>query len=426
MQVNRTMRVAQLGVVALCAVGVVAQLENCRAPGEYAPGTQTQCDRNTDCEWCERNQFSFDFLCCETGEWIGPHLTNPLLFYMVWNSVPYTIILVLVFELLETLLLTFLGSFDLLFDDAGDYETMAASFIGDVFIQGGLGLLIGWTIRTIFLAPTLVSSKQRARAYDEHGRRRIYIVVYLLALLSYMLAGQQTSSGTRWGLAANTAVQLVFIWIVYPFAFESDRDKRMIWTQLDGTVYGGWMKFGFFFTWGATVLLSHALHFANNQPTFAINEFYQQWVVMIPWAVVLLIIAFGVSVARHDGYSVWTTLGIAAVIGGIVTWGVYQLVDNTRDALIWVGVGVGAVALLFFAIAAFVNWKNVRIPGAPPEANYYAVHSTRKGSRAIFSSGGDAADKPLLDTKATAPLSRFATAGVRRRTVRVRSKLDFE
>lgn len=334
-------------------------LPNCRAPGPFVPDLSTPCDVDAVCGWCSRNQLSFDFLCCESGTYIGPHMTNPMLFYLFWNSVPWTVILMFAFELTEVLLLTMLGSFELLFSDQTDLETQSSSLIGDVLLQGGLGLLVGYLLRVIFVVPTLVSSAARANAFSPGcGRRVVYVVLlYGPVLLSYALIGWTTDAGFRIGLVLHTVVHVAFIWIVIPLVIGSRQptDDNMVWRQLDGTVFGGLRKTLFFAVWGFIVLLSHSVHFARNQPSFAANEWFQQWLVMWPTAALLLIGAIVVSARRRDYYTVLILFAVVGLIGWLALWSAYALGSDGSTAFIWLGVASLAVAIGLF-LAATRPW----------------------------------------------------------------------
>jgi len=360
---------------------------NCRAPADYLIGATSQCNVATDCNWCERNGLSMDFLCCETGMWLGPHFTNPLLFYLVWNSVPYTVILVLSYEILEVLLLVVFGGMSFVFTNDTDFETLAAALIGDVLIQAGSALIVGYCLRALFLVPTLVSSKERARAYDLRGRRVLYIVLYLALLSTYALVGTLTpdDDSVRGGLMLQTGIELVFIWLVFPVFLTADYDREMIWRRQDGTYFEGTRKTVFFLLWGLIVLTSHALHFAslNNQPIFSFNEWYVQWTFTGPLTALLLIITFIVSWLRRDTYTAWITVGIVLFGGGLVIWFSHHILQETSDTMLWIGgVLVAIGAIIFMVVGSAVDPTNAEIDGTTRKTDS-AVESTRLGSRTI-------------------------------------------
>jgi len=393
-------RMQALVVFALAGV-VHAALPNCRAPGAYTVGGVTQCDISTECDWCSRNHLSFDFLCCETGKWLGPHLTNPLLLYLMWNNVTWTVLLVLAFELFEVVSLAIAGSSVPLFADERDFETIAAAFIGDVAIQGGLGLFIGWLLRSLFRVPTLVSSVERAVAYDLRGRRALYIVLYVLVLTSYAVCGVTIGANAeRIGLMLQLAFQLIFIWFVWPVALNNtESDRELIWRVDRSTVYGGPKKTLFFGLWGITVIAAYVPHFAAsaNQPVWSINEWYMQWSVTAVWALVLALVTLMVSVARTDWYTVGILTGSMLVASGFVCLFAYAITaPGTTTLVIW-----GAVLL----VVGIIVWL-VTATATDYEASAAAI--TRRQSFTTFVEYTE--QKPLL-TPAAAAYASYRSAG---------------
>lgn len=400
-------------------------LPNCRAPGgPFVPDLAVACDVAASCGWCMRNHLSFDFLCCESGTYIGPHMTNPLLLYLFWNNVPWTVLLVLAFELTETLLLTMLGSFELLFSSETDLETASASLIGDVLIQGGLGLFIGYLLRVVFLVPTLASSPQRADAFSPGcGRRAVYVVLlYGPMVASYALIGWTTASGLRIGLILQTVVHVLFIWLVVPLATASKRplDDDMIWRRLDGSVYDGWRKWLFFAVWGGIVLASHAVHFARHQPTFAANEWFQQWLVVGPVAAALLVAALAVSVRRRDWYTVFVLLAAACAYGWLASWTAYSLGGHQATSLVWLGLAffVAAIALFLAAARPWLRDGMLRDGTAVPgdtTTRLPAVALTRRAAETAVGRGKPAETEPML------AMPQAAAATVAGRQIRSRT-----
>lgn len=323
------------------------------------------CDRAALCDWCTRDHFSYDFLCCETGAWIGPHLTNPLALYLFWNSLPWAALLVLAFEVAEAFALTTFQSIDVLFPAEQDFETMAGALIGDALLQGGLGIAIGYALRVIFITPTLVSSPERAEQNDGgFGRRAVYVVViYGLFLLSYLLPGQATSSGFRWGLLAQTLVSLALIFSVATF-LNSDLDNELLWRRQDGTLWEGPRKTWFFVTWGTVVVLANVTHIFSGQPLFSVNEWFQQWYLMVPVAVLLLIIAAFVSFARKDTYTGLSTIAVIFTGLWVAMWLAYAADGSDAKGYLWVGAGSAAFAAILYIVAAFMTRRPNTVPGS--------------------------------------------------------------
>lgn len=340
---------------------------------------------DAECNWCERNHLSFDFLCCESGKWIGLHLTNPLVFYIVWNSEVVTIAVVLAFEVFETFLLTTAGSAPLLFEDNEDSETLAASLMGDALIQGGLGLVIGYLLRVLFLTPTLVSSRARAFAYDAMGTRIFYMIVYIGTLIGFGFAGFETTTGVRLGLLATTVWVLMFVLIVYPCVLSRPIDDRMLWTMRNGEVWPRTQRYAFFVTLALIIVAAHAPHIAPNQPIYAVNEWYQQWIVMGTIALVLYVLAFIMSVSRQDAYTAWTLGGIGALVVWITAWLYYGIhVNTTSEIVLYVSAGMLVVATVALCVANSVEWTGVRMPFTRAGDHLSAVESTRRASQTVY------------------------------------------
>ena len=377
-------------VASSLATPCIAALPSCRTSSdEPEPGVASACNVSAVCAWCERNHLSFDFVCCEDGNWIGAHLTSPLLFYLVWNDVPATIIVVFATELVEIFVLTVFGSFATLFSDARDAETMAASALGDVLVQGGLGLALGYALRALTLAPTLVSSAARARAYNERTLRAQYIGVFVVAYaltLGFFLGASlaETNPADRYGVVAQTAVELVFAWLIYPVLVATRAGTRMIAQQADGSSWPSTRRAVFFGGWGLIVLATHVPHIVVS--TAFVNEWYAQWAVAVPLTLLAYVVLALVSYARADRFTCALAVAVVFGIGWLVAWFTYALTGRTSVALLV----VGAVALAFAALAAVVaayaleSGERVAIEGAGARNTLPAVAVTRAAARRIF------------------------------------------
>jgi len=372
------------------------------------------CNTTALCDWCERDHFSYDFLCCETGAWIGPHLTNPLALYLFWNSLPWAALLVLAFELVEAFALTTFQRLDVLFPEEQDFETMAGSLIGDVLLQGGLGIAIGYALRVIFVVPTLVSSPDRVDGVEKKSkakwRRLGYVALYGLFLLTYLLPGQATSSGFRWGLLLQMVISLLIL-ALFAVLVNDDLDKTLLWKRPDGSYWEGNRKLFFFFTWAFVIVAANVTHIPSGQPLFSVNEWFQQWYIMVPIAAVLLIIAVAVSFSRKDTYTALSTIAVIFTGVWVGLWVAYAVDGTDAKGFLWVGVGFAVLAAILYIVAGSITRKPNTVPGAKQGNTLPAIQVTHA----------------LPDTKMavkradkeTTPLMREAqSAGLRKRSLK--------
>lgn len=306
-----------------------AQLENCRAPGAYEPGTMTACDPSTECiSFCARTHLSLDFLCCEQDPWMALHFANPFFFMLAWDNMLWTIIFTFVSEVAEVFVLTIFQSFPVLFEDASDVETLASSYLADVVIQGGLGLVAGYVLHRLCDAPTLVPYV---------AARGWFIALSIAPLVtSVFLTTATTSSGARWGVMVQTALLLLVLWVVYPLVLPAWSTKSH--------------RFAFFALAGVAVL-------AANVPVFVdavwfINQWYQMWLFLVPVVALYVVIAGVVSCVRADYAEVAVDVGLFATLVWFWLWFAYAATGRTSVTLIVTGSIALVVAIIAFIVSA--------------------------------------------------------------------------
>lgn len=332
--------------------------ENCRPGDGSVPGVATICDLVVDCVYCERNHLTFDFLCCEGGQWVGMHLTMPLIVYLFLGDALYTLFFVMAFEVFECVLLTFIGGFVALFESPTDVETWAASAVGDVFIQGVLGVLFGSVLAHTWRAPPMLPGVQAARRTGHVGRRAVYATVFAVMLACSLFNLLSDDISFRTGLLLVTLSQLFIIWAVLPFCFTRPSDYDLLWARPDdGTVFRGPDKFFFFLGWGLVLVVAHAPHFAGSQPTFATNEWFQQWLFVAPWFALYAIVGIIVAAWRGDAHAALTVSGCLAFAAAVASVVYDLIVFNTsvpEGALGYLGLVLFGVSVTLFIAAQAV------------------------------------------------------------------------
>lgn len=108
-----------------------------------------------------RDQFSLDFFLCEQGNgWPGLHFANAITTYMFFPNFILAGFIVFITELLEWSSYVLIGRpLGFNFENELDLETVAGSWVADVLIQGGSGLIVGYFIHIIWDSPPLVPLK---------------------------------------------------------------------------------------------------------------------------------------------------------------------------------------------------------------------------------------------------------------------------
>lgn len=338
--------------------------------------------QGTACDWALRDHLSLDFLTCEPGKWIGPHATNPMLFYLAFNDVTAAFAVTLAFEAFEVTVKSFVGDFTLLFVDPGDMETLAASLVGDAVIQGGLGITIGYCVRAVFLLPTLASSAERARAGGTLAKRRraTYLVAYAALTTSYLLCGRQVEGGgLRYGLLVQTGILCVGVLVAYGVWFQTPDDVQLIWVRRDGTRLESWRMWGALWTIVAFILVAHLPHVPGDaaQPLFTTSEWYMQWILSGLFAGVLWVAALATACARTDLGEATTLVSVGLLWGGLVVW----VAGSSTDAAGYIGSVLLVLGTVGVVVSEAADWPHPTVPGAPASSWRAAVSETVYTSR---------------------------------------------
>jgi hypothetical protein len=333
---------------------------NCRAPEPYVPGARERCDVEASCsDYCARNHLSFDFLCCDAQlGWIAVHITNPIIFHLFFQDPLWTVALVAIDEVLEFGVSAIFRGSVVPFSGWQAAESATGALLGDVLINGGLGLLIAFYLTAIFESPApLVSSGARARAYNathKHDNAAYYraflVLTWLLHqfLFLFIHLDDGSPAGTD-GLLISTIAQAVLLFIVYPFMLfgsPNARDDALLWAP----GYPRWRRIAFFYAWGVVMLLIHVPLLVGGG-TWLANDWYISWAFGGGTALLLAIVAVGVESYAGRGRRILLHIGLALLalgLGGLLAYGIADSSDGDDD------IGSSAAALLVLGAVLFI------------------------------------------------------------------------
>jgi hypothetical protein len=293
-----------LTFIFLCVTQLHAYVTDCRGgrPPSIAPNLLERCNITASCDFCDRNHLSFDFLCCEdTGGWVSAHFVTPFLFYVYFQNPEWTMLLALGFEPFEQLAVNLTS----LAINERDAETLFGSVVGDAFIQGGTGLWVGVLVTYCFDFPLLVSTEYRAKMFNSMGRRRRYIIGWMLHTAAIMTLS--FSSGTiLYGLYINMALQLLLFWVIFPWAtqiYHTVADENLIWRQNNSNsqTFPRNKRVGFFYLVGGIIF---CIQISNAGINYLPNNWYQVWLTEAIIVTGLTIAAVVIAKNRKDYFSI--------------------------------------------------------------------------------------------------------------------------
>lgn len=350
----------------LFITGAIAYVTDCRGgrPPSIAPNLLERCNVTASCNYCDRNQLSFDFLCCEDNSgWVSAHFLTPFLFYTYFQNPEWTMLLAFGFEPLEQLAfnLTAISVSEL------DAETLFGSVIGDAILQGGSGLWIGVLVTYCFDFPLLVSTERRAHRVKRPGRRRRYIFTWMLHTTAIMLLSFK-SDNVLYGLYANMALQILLFWGIFPWVtqlYHTDIDDELIWRKRfdESYVYPRNKRTGFFYLVGAIII---SIQLSNAGFYYLPNDWYQVWLTEAIIITGLTTAAVVIAKQRKDYFSVVGFL--SGYSFGIATaFSVCGLAFETPTFL------YVALGFLIVSIAGFV-FSQIYLSRPPP----YNVNYSRR------------------------------------------------
>lgn len=290
----------------LFTTAVVAYVTDCRGgrPSSLAPNLLERCNVTASCDYCDRNHLSFDFLCCEDNSgWVSAHSIMPLIFYVYFQNAEWTALLAMGFESFEQLSFNLTG----ISVDKKDAETLFGSVVGDAFLQGGVGLWLGVLLTYCYDFPILVSTSVRANLLGRKGRRRRYILTWMLhASTILFLHFTDKTSSVLFGLYVNMGIQVLVFWILFPWVhriYGTETDDFLVWCEnpRESHTYPKSKRIEFFYLTGLIILL---IQLSNSGIKYLQNDWYQVWLTESIIITVLTIAAVVVAKGRKDYFSV--------------------------------------------------------------------------------------------------------------------------
>lgn len=242
-----------------------------------APGIFTRCDKQASCfPYWARDQASLDFLCCEDAGWVGAHVLNPaaIILFFGWSESDGTgtlarfmpaVIVAFWFEVLEIVLLIVFKNFIFTTTAETDLETLAGSVLGDAFINGTLGAIIGYQICTYV---DYVPPFRRWRHMANNWHRAKYVFLFLLFELCFALL-----SVSNWFapyvflMVGAVAIVLLAVWI--PFT-SYDVDIKLVWRGARGVI----ARNEAFYLY---IMVAIFIYIQNCGLEYMANDWYQVW-----------------------------------------------------------------------------------------------------------------------------------------------------
>lgn len=203
------------------------------------PGILTRCDKHVVCDdFTKRDQISLEFLCCEGEGWPASHTTNPLGIGFFFGSPFVQIFFIVINEVWEAMAFLFIGGYGFLPSRDRDRETIAGIVLSDMFIQGGLGVVIAQLMRRYFQFPRLfptipknVSDREHIKVFEK------ILLFFILYSASYGLFFWQVDVGFGGDRKFNSGVffvtlfQLFLILFLIPKFTCSKNDEKYIWVS---------------------------------------------------------------------------------------------------------------------------------------------------------------------------------------------------
>lgn len=253
--------------------------EECR----QTPGLLSRCDKTTQCIYSERDQSSWDFLCCEDGSgWVAFHTLHPLFIYMYSGSFFFTGFVFFFWEAIEESMLNIFGQYIGFTTTEADNESKSGILLGDACLQGGYGLLIGLLIWFIFRQPPLLPD------YFDSPRKMFwkYFLFCLFITLSFGSASITVDVGfgenrlLNLGFLLGVAFQLTLVLFVFKWFTSSKRDRKYHWGNYSTRKRNLFLK-----TWAVVIFLIAIQNTGYIQ--YLPNDYYQSWA--STWVILLVL-----------------------------------------------------------------------------------------------------------------------------------------
>jgi hypothetical protein len=311
-----------LGLVLVLGLTVNAQPPSC-AGNVTAYNFTSRCNRTTSCDICTRDDYSFDWLCCEDyGGRPAAYFVTGALIQLYFKNPYFTTFTFVFYELLEKVYL------QRYLDSVLDYETVMGSFIGD-FFQGLAGMQFVAALVFVFGLPPLIPSWRRAHRNSEENMRWLMIgsaIIHIMAVTFLLI--ESPAYSYNWGLIVHACVQVLFLWVINPFLLYTARVNDLIWSDSQGELLiGSNRRLAFFFTLGAALV---AVQFMGFGWEFMANDWFQSWVIIGPLIVLSSIIAIGISIRDHIFVSAVQFAGFLLLMLAVTFYYVGGALANTN------------------------------------------------------------------------------------------------
>jgi hypothetical protein len=189
------------------------------------PGLSERCDRATSCSPAQRTNYDATFLCCEDATyWPASHILAPMWFTIVLGSPWLGLLGVSANDAIEALVITITGSYGIFPSDPANRETAAGSWVGDVVIQGTLGVLLGALIMSYSGYPGILPFVWREGAVQRWSTATVtagvtwkYFLVLVLTCAPFLVAGSSTSAGTLYGPYITLGLLALALFVFSPW-----------------------------------------------------------------------------------------------------------------------------------------------------------------------------------------------------------------
>jgi hypothetical protein len=195
-----------------------------------APGTRSRCDKTVACADSARTNYDWTFLCCEDETfWPGSHVVAPIGIYILIGDEATAAFLVVFWEVIETLSLVIAGQYVLYPTTPGQLETSAGQLLGDGFINGFYGILLGMLVSSYSGYPGLLHLIRERRGgatvfHADQVRKRViwkYTGIFVLYCLCFLIAGHHVPSFV-YGPYICLAMLAIFLFVCARYLIKED------------------------------------------------------------------------------------------------------------------------------------------------------------------------------------------------------------
>lgn len=318
-------------------------------PGALAPINLTErCNRTLSCQVCDRNDYSFDWLCCEDyGGRPAAYFATAFLMQMYFKNPVWTFSMLVFYELLEKVYVQrwFTGYLD--------YESVMGTLAGDL-LQGLGGMWFSALLSIIFGLPALIPSWKRANNKGQTGTRMVLIAVAMLHILSvvWLLWIGETYN---WGLIGHACTMVAVMWLLNPFVLYTGAVNELVWEDKRGNLLvEKERRQAFFFVAGGALV---GVEFMNFGWHFMANDWFQSWVVIMPLLGLSAIISIGLLIRSHYYSVALQTAGFLLVMMAVMFYYI-------GGALATDGYMIAALVLLIVGVLVAIGAEQMEVERA--------------------------------------------------------------